>query len=72
MDDDLTAVGRYAGSVGAEDDGDLFLRDPDATKAEQIVMVDRRRANVDDLPSLGSGRLGDLADLEARRVGRQA
>ena len=66
MHDDLAPVGGHARGVGPEHDRQALLGDADASQAPDVVLVQRRCANLDDLPPVGGHRLGNLAQLQPR------
>jgi hypothetical protein len=71
---DLSAVGSDAGGIRAEDDRKAVLGHSHAAETPDVVVVQRGRADLDDLPSLSGCRLRDLADFETgdRVVGGDA
>ncbi len=65
MDDDLVAVLVDAGGVAAEDHRQGVLAEADAPQRPQVVVVQRRRADLDRGPAALGLRIRALADLEA-------
>ena len=64
VDDDLAPVRIDAGSVAAEDHRQLLLREADAAGRPDVVVVQRRRADLDHEPAVGRFRLGAVAHLD--------
>ena len=64
VDDDLVAVLVEPGGVAAEDHRQRILAKPDAPQRPQVVVIQRRGADLDRRPALGDRRLRPLAHLQ--------
>jgi hypothetical protein len=65
--DDLVAVLVEPGGVAAENHWQRVRPQPDAPQRPQIVVIQRRGADLDGRPPVGNRRLGPLAHLETRQ-----
>jgi hypothetical protein len=65
VDHDLAAVARHAGSVSAEHAGKVAGAHADPSQRPQLVVVERGRAHLDDLPAGRRVGLRVLAHDEA-------
>src|SRR5438876_712254 len=70
VDDAVATVLVDAGSVATEHHRQPVLGDPDTLERPEVVMVERRRPDLDRRPALRRLRLGTIAETQPReRVG---